>query len=321
MGMWEESVDLALEMGELDLAKINADRPDDDEVLRKKLWLKVARYVVQDKKDIRTAMRFLDNTSVLKIEDILPFFPDFVVIDDFKEEICTALEGYSSHIESLKLEMDEATRNAESIKRDIADLKNKFVTLEENEMCSHCDLLLLTRQFYVFPCQHTFHADCLIGLVKEYFPPHILRKIIALQTELVRLSGESPERSATPQPQRTLLSAAFAPNALARAAVDTAGAVIPSRKTLTAAGDRLRDLIAPAALASTIGMWGGRGEKIPRGVQSYPGDPKDSASKLEKLREELDDLLASSCPLCESVVAGLDKPFIAPGEVDSTWEL
>lgn len=54
MGMWEESVDLALEMGELDLAKINADRPEDDEVLRKKLWLKVARYVVQDKKDIRT---------------------------------------------------------------------------------------------------------------------------------------------------------------------------------------------------------------------------------------------------------------------------
>jgi vacuolar protein sorting-associated protein 18 len=54
MGMWEESVDLALEMGELDLAKVNADRPEDDEVLRKKLWSKVARYVVQDKKDIKT---------------------------------------------------------------------------------------------------------------------------------------------------------------------------------------------------------------------------------------------------------------------------
>ena len=53
MEMWEESVELALEMGELELAKINADRPD-DEVLRKKLWLMVAKYVVQDKKDIRT---------------------------------------------------------------------------------------------------------------------------------------------------------------------------------------------------------------------------------------------------------------------------
>ena len=54
MGMWEESVELALDMGELELAKINADRPEDDEVLRKKLWLMVAKYVVQDKKDIKT---------------------------------------------------------------------------------------------------------------------------------------------------------------------------------------------------------------------------------------------------------------------------
>lgn len=60
MEMWEESVELALEMGELELAKINADRPEDDEVLRKKLWLMVAKYVVQDKKDIKTSV---DNRS------------------------------------------------------------------------------------------------------------------------------------------------------------------------------------------------------------------------------------------------------------------
>lgn len=54
MGLWENSVDLALEKGDLDLAKINADMPEDDQPLRKKLWLKIARYVVQDKKDIKT---------------------------------------------------------------------------------------------------------------------------------------------------------------------------------------------------------------------------------------------------------------------------
>lgn len=111
------------------------------------------------------AMRFLEDTSLLKIEDILPFFPDFVVIDDFKEDICTALEGYSAHIEVLKGEMDEATRSAESIKKDIADLKNRFVTVEAGERCSTCSYPLLIRQFYVFPCQHSFHVDCLIGLV------------------------------------------------------------------------------------------------------------------------------------------------------------
>lgn len=56
MGLWENSVDLALEKGDLELAKINADMPEDDQPLRKKLWLKIARYVVQDKKDIKSSV-------------------------------------------------------------------------------------------------------------------------------------------------------------------------------------------------------------------------------------------------------------------------
>lgn len=54
MGMFESSVDLALEKGDVELAKINADKPGEgEEGLRKKLWLKIAKYVVQDKKDIK----------------------------------------------------------------------------------------------------------------------------------------------------------------------------------------------------------------------------------------------------------------------------
>ena len=113
------------------------------------------------------AMAFLESTDLLKIEDILPFFPDFVIIDDFKEEIAHALEGYSAQIDNLKAEMDEATKTAESIKQDIAALKNRFITIDSNELCSSCSTLLITRQFYVFPCHHTFHADCLIGLVSD----------------------------------------------------------------------------------------------------------------------------------------------------------
>jgi hypothetical protein len=112
-------------------------------------------------------MRFLENTDLLKIEDILPFFPYFVVIDDFKEEIAHALEGYSSHIDTLKSEMDEATQMAESIKRDVVALKNRFVTIDAEEQCSQCSHLLMTRHFYVFPCRHCFHADCLISLVSH----------------------------------------------------------------------------------------------------------------------------------------------------------
>lgn len=43
-----------------------------------------ARHVVEEKKDVKRAMEFLKECDLLKIEDILPFFHDFVIIDDFK---------------------------------------------------------------------------------------------------------------------------------------------------------------------------------------------------------------------------------------------
>ncbi|KAJ3790853.1 Pep3/Vps18/deep orange family-domain-containing protein [Lentinula aff. detonsa] len=331
MALYENSVDLALEKGDIELAKINADMPEDDQPLRKKLWLKIARYVVQDKKDIKTAMRFLENTDLLKIEDILPFFPDFVVIDDFKEEIAHALEGYSSHIDTLRNEMDDATRTADSIKQDINALQNRFVTIDAGDVCSVCSHLLLTRQFYVFPCRHNFHADCLISLAKENLPAYSLRRILALQTELmkgantpissVNITGPASlpvnpavqPQSRQPHTQRTLLSANFT-NPLQNG---TRAANLLGRNLLSA-GDKIRDLIVPDALAALVsaptwipGIGGGR--RI--------GNETDGGKKVEKLRAELDDVLASSCPLCESVVVGLDKPFIAEDELDTTWTL
>lgn len=56
MGLFEASVDLALENDDLELAKINADKPDDDDLLRKKLWLKIAKHVVGKKNDIKTSV-------------------------------------------------------------------------------------------------------------------------------------------------------------------------------------------------------------------------------------------------------------------------
>ncbi len=52
MGLYEEAVELALSL-DIELAKYNADKPLDDEALRKKLWLRIARHVVEEKKDIQ----------------------------------------------------------------------------------------------------------------------------------------------------------------------------------------------------------------------------------------------------------------------------
>ncbi len=92
----------------------------------------MARHVVGEKNDIIRAMEFLQVSSnvnsiftrqhisscfllkecnnLVKIEDILPFFPDFVTIDCFKDSICDSLLDYSQHIQELKEEMENAYR-------------------------------------------------------------------------------------------------------------------------------------------------------------------------------------------------------------------
>ncbi|CAG7852334.1 Vacuolar protein sorting-associated protein 18 homolog [Serendipita indica DSM 11827] len=364
MGLWENSVDLALQVGDLELAKANADRAEEEDIrLKKKLWLKIAKYVVQDKQDIKSAMAFIKDTSLLKIEDILPFFPDFVVIDDFKDEICLALEEYKKDIDKLDADMNEAEKSAGLIQKDIANLKSRFVTLEPGERCSCCNFPLFTRQFYVFPCQHCFHADCLIGLVKEYLPAHALRKILLLQAQLLQANNPEQANGPTtpsvlppapaPRTQRTLLSSQFGaangaanvPQSKGPATNQVANgrpasslitnpmggllavsmAPVSLGRNMFVAADRLKDMIVPDALANAIALpslpWGGTGANVPTagGAKKVKKGSKEDEG-AEKVRESLDELLASSCPLCESMVAGLDKPFIEPGEVD-TWQL
>ncbi|PSR93909.1 vacuolar protein sorting protein-like protein DigA [Coniella lustricola] len=162
MGQYLQAVELALSHDEIELASLIADRPLNNPQLRKRLWLAVAKKVISQSDGIKTAIEFLKKCNdLLRIEDLIPFFPDFVVIDDFKEEICSALEEYSHNIDALKREMDESSQTAANIKLDISSLDHRYAIVEPGEKCYTCGLPLLSRQFFVFPCQHAFHSDCL----------------------------------------------------------------------------------------------------------------------------------------------------------------
>ncbi|KAJ5099774.1 hypothetical protein N7532_006775 [Penicillium argentinense] len=154
MGQYLQAVELALDHDDIDLAAIVADRPEGNDKLRKKLWLLPGT-------GIKDAIEFLGRCELLRIEDLIPFFPDFVVIDDFKDEICTALEEYSHHIDELRQEMDNSAQTARQIRSEIAGLDSRYAIVEPGEKCWICSLPLLSRQFFVFPCQHAFHSDCL----------------------------------------------------------------------------------------------------------------------------------------------------------------
>ncbi|KAL1296564.1 hypothetical protein AAFC00_000063 [Neodothiora populina] len=188
MSQYASAVEMALKHDKIDLAASVADSATNDPTLRKKLWLKVAKSVIQqNQSSIKSAMDFLKRCELLRIEDLIPFFPDFVVIDDFKEEICTALEEYSRQIDDLKREMDDSASTATHIKKDIRMLNSRYVIVEPGEKCWKCRLPLLSRQFFVFPsCQHGFHVDCLGEVVLRSVGVGKGKRIRELRNEIGR---------------------------------------------------------------------------------------------------------------------------------------
>lgn len=212
MSMHEEAVALALQI-DPELAMAEADKVEDDEDLRKKLWLMVAKHVIEQEKgtkreNIRKAIAFLKETDgLLKIEDILPFFPDFALIDDFKEAICSSLDDYNKQIEQLKQEMNDATHGADNIRNDISALAQRYVVIDRDEDCGVCKRKILAiggdyrmasgytavgsmAPFYVFPCGHAFHSHCLIAHVTRCTNESQAEYILDLQKQLTLLGSE-----------------------------------------------------------------------------------------------------------------------------------
>lgn len=213
MAMHEEAVALALQV-DTELAMAEADKVEDDEDLRKKLWLMIAKHVIELEKgtkreNIRKAIAFLKETDgLLKIEDILPFFPDFALIDDFKEAICSSLEDYNKQIDQLKQEMNDATHGADNIRKDINALAQRYAVIDRDEDCGVCKRKILTvgrdlwmassytsvvhmAPFYVFPCGHGFHAHCLIAHVTRCTDEAQAEYILDLQKQITLLGGET----------------------------------------------------------------------------------------------------------------------------------
>nr|XP_018899049.1 PREDICTED: vacuolar protein sorting-associated protein 18 homolog isoform X1 [Bemisia tabaci] len=167
LGLWESAVDLALTVS-IDLAKETAALPPHSSLeLRKKLWLKIAEHIISKNNDIKEAMEFLKECDLIKIEDILPFFSDFDTIDHFRDAICDSLQKYNEHIKDIKEDIESATKSANIIRGEIASFRNRYTIIKVSDVCDLCNIQLMLRSFYTFPCGHRFHSAC---LTKELLP-------------------------------------------------------------------------------------------------------------------------------------------------------
>jgi hypothetical protein len=89
---------------------------------------------------------------------VLFFFSNFF----FRDEICESLESYNQEIEELRVTMDQSTNAADQIRSDIQKLSMSYGFVDGQGRCQVCEGPVLTREFYLFPCQHAFHSNCMV---------------------------------------------------------------------------------------------------------------------------------------------------------------
>jgi hypothetical protein len=74
---------------------------------KKHVWLEIAKYMIQQNYDISQCMELLkESNNVIKIQDILSFFPEFTKIEHFKEPLCNCLKEHASKIQVPFLDLE-----------------------------------------------------------------------------------------------------------------------------------------------------------------------------------------------------------------------
>ncbi len=46
--------------------------------------------------------------------------------------------------------------------------RHKHITLSPQQTCDLCFYSIFTKEFYVFPCLHSFHRECIHNFLKDY---------------------------------------------------------------------------------------------------------------------------------------------------------
>lgn len=211
LNYYEDAVNLALDHDMTDLAMVVADKASDDKT-RKFLWLKISEKKISkirpsEKDSIKKEVKFLlEKCELLSIKDLLPRIPDFTTIDNLKDEICSDLEKFGTLINKLTLEMNSSVSINETITEEIAKYGEKSQIIKSGESCSICEFLLTSRKFFIFPCNHAFHSDCLIKEILKSNDYATKKRLEFLQKKYLSSKHEQGVKFINSQEVDTLLS-------------------------------------------------------------------------------------------------------------------
>lgn len=146
----------------------------------------------------------------------------------------------------------------------------------------------------------------------QHLPTHTLRRVLDLQNQIAREAKDNDEKAAQ----------ILGNNSMSESLGLEALGLVSGKKLAQASVqglDQLRKLVIPDALVTIVGggIMGavGRDNRVEVAKQQSRETSKTGRkNKQERMREELDDLLASRCVYCDTAISSLDRPFLADNE-------
>lgn len=200
LGFYEDAVNLALrldskcEEAQLVVKEYEKKNKHKRDANPKKLWLMVARYLVEELRAQELALNLISECKYLSIEDILPYLDEFTSLGNFRELIITSLEKYQKGIQELQTKMERLSNTSQIIKNDIDDCKDHNTVVVSSQRCDLTDKPLFGKPFVLFPCSHAFELQALRAKLNEHFKrQNFPKKIIPVdmpETQLVELVGK-----------------------------------------------------------------------------------------------------------------------------------
>lgn len=136
--------------------------------------MKIAEYLFQSDRattggqlNVQKALEFIRTESSLKVEDLLEKFPKEARVEDMKEHLCKCLEDYENKITALRNKIEKNSQNAEQLRNQKRNQRNKHITINPSQCCDICYATVFDREFYVFPCLHAFHRECISAILRD----------------------------------------------------------------------------------------------------------------------------------------------------------
>lgn len=103
---------------------------------------------------------------------------------DFKDDICESLVKYNDDIKKFKKDMTQYSKNAEFIKKEISDLRNRYMVIPHDKSCDNCSKNIYDSAFYLFPCTHAFHKKCAREILRKRGEDKLIQELDRLDRDI-----------------------------------------------------------------------------------------------------------------------------------------